>query len=90
MPKRIPISAAKRIAEELGLKQIILTAWDGELMHVVTYGKTIADCEQAAIGGNFVKKALGYPEEDCKTMPSRWKAKKIHNKSDEDIKRLGL
>lgn len=90
MPKRIPIAVAKRLAEELGLKQVILTAWDGELMHVVTYGTTLADCEQAAIGGNFIKKALGYPPEDCRTMPARYKAKKIHNRSDKEVKDLGL
>lgn len=76
MPKRIPISAAERIATEHDCQQVILVAWDGELTHVVTYGKTVEDCDQAAQGGDFVKKALGWPESLRGDLPSRvqkWK-----------------
>lgn len=39
--------------------------------HVVTYGKTIEDCDQAAQGGNLLKKTLGWPENLCNAQPSR-------------------
>lgn len=71
MPKRIPISAAKKLAQEFDLKQVILTAWDGERTHVVTYGKSLEECKQAAQGGNLIKKVLGFPEEMCADMPTR-------------------
>jgi hypothetical protein len=71
--KRIPISVAKEISEKYGQTQVILVTWDKEnnMQHVVTYGKTIKDCEEAANGGNFVKKALGWPEEQCQAKPQR-------------------
>lgn len=53
MPKRIPISTAKLIAEKHNLKQVLLIGYDGELVHVVTYGKTKADCEAAAKAQDF-------------------------------------
>jgi len=80
MPKRIPIKAAKDIAQEYNLKQVILCAWDGELTHIVTYGKTLEDCDQAAQGGNKIKKFLGWSEELCEAEPSRVKKlKKLKN-----------
>lgn len=71
MPDRIPISAARTIAGDHGCRQVIIVAWDGKKTHVVTYGKTVKECEQAASGGNFVKKALGWPESLCNSEPSR-------------------
>jgi hypothetical protein len=53
MPKRIPIATAKMIAEKHNLKQVLLIGYDGELVHVVTYGKTKADCEAAAKAQDF-------------------------------------
>lgn len=53
MTKRIPIVAAKRIAEQFDLKQCLLIGWDGENTHVVTYGKTKADCDAAAQAQDF-------------------------------------
>lgn len=53
MPKRIPISTAKLIAEKHDLKQVLLIGYDGELVHVVTYGKTKADCKAAAKAQDF-------------------------------------
>jgi hypothetical protein len=44
MPKRIPIKAANNIAQEYNCTQVLLLAFDGELTHCVTYGKTKADC----------------------------------------------
>lgn len=34
---------------------------------------TIEDCDQAALGGNLVKRALGWPNEMCDEKPSRVK-----------------
>lgn len=71
MPQRIPISAARRVAEDHCCRQVILVAWDGELVHVVTYGKSTADADQAAQGGNAIKKSLGWPDALCASEPSR-------------------
>ena len=53
MPKRVPISAAKRVAEEQGFRQVVIVGYDGERVHVVTYGKTKADCKSAAQAQDF-------------------------------------
>jgi len=58
MPKRVPITAAKRVAEEQNLKQVVLLAYDGERVHVVTYGITKADCSRAAMSGAWIMRAL--------------------------------
>lgn len=50
---RIPVAAAKKVADEFGLRQCLLIGWDGEQVHVVTYGKTKADCEAAAKAQEF-------------------------------------
>jgi hypothetical protein len=39
--------------------------------HVTTYGQTVAQCEDAAKAGNFLKKALGWPAEQCEAKPAR-------------------
>ncbi len=53
MVDRIPISAAKTVAEKYGLSQVILLGYDGEKAHVVTYGKTKKDCASAAKAQDF-------------------------------------
>lgn len=68
--KRIPIKEAERIAARLGLQQVILCAWDGTRTHIVTYGRSREDCAQAALGGNRIKEALGWPK-DLQAEPSR-------------------
>lgn len=76
MVKRIPISDAKAIAKQRNCKQVIIAAFDDDgVTHIVTYGRTLVDCEQAAIGGNFIKKALGWPDELCHAVPARIKRK---------------
>lgn len=73
-PKRIPITAAKRIAEQYLQDQVILITFDKTtgLTHVVTYGKTKEDCDQAAQGGNKLKREfLKWPEELCNARPRR-------------------
>lgn len=71
--KKIPILAASSIGKGLGYTQVIITAFDKEtgITSVTTWGKSTEDCEQAAIGGNFVKKALGWPPEKCNDKASR-------------------
>lgn len=53
MPKRIPISTAKAVAQQHNLKQVLLIGYDGERVHVVTYGETKDDCEKAAKAQDF-------------------------------------
>lgn len=52
-PGRIPVSAARDVVEQHGLTQCLLIGWDGQQVHVVTYGKTKADCEAAAKAQDF-------------------------------------
>lgn len=62
--KSIPISAAKRIADEYGYDQVIVIARKvgqdplphGE--HVTTYGITKVHCVVAAKVGNFIKYSI--------------------------------
>ena len=62
--KRIPITAAKRIADEYGYDQVVIYARNhtdhtgGE--HMTTYGKTKADCSVAAKMGDVLKKFMGW------------------------------
>lgn len=53
MSKRIPIATAKAVAEKHNLAQVLLIGWDGAHAHVVTYGRTKADCEAAAKAQDF-------------------------------------
>jgi hypothetical protein len=71
MSTRIPIADAKTLAAKHSLKQVIILAWDGDKTHVVTYGVTLADCAQAAEGGNRMKRVMGWPEDMCAAVPAR-------------------
>lgn len=73
MPKRLPINDLRELANKRDLRQVILMAWDGERTHVVTYGRSVEDCNQAAIGGNKLKEAMNWPKELCDAEPSRVK-----------------
>jgi hypothetical protein len=73
---RIPITAAKAIADKFDQRQVIIVTWDGATTHVVTYGRTVAECEQAARGGNKVKAALGWPPKECTAVPARSRKKR--------------
>ena len=72
---RLPIFAAQRIADDYGQDQVIVVTFDktSGLTHVVTYGRSLEECEQAAIGGNKVKAALGWPESLRHAEPARVK-----------------
>lgn len=73
--KEVPILTAKQIAEECDKDQVIIIAWDAAYgrTHVTTFGKTKEDSARAAEGGNFVKEALGWPNELCHDAPGWWK-----------------
>lgn len=49
----IPVATARDVAKKHDLTQVLLIGFDGELVHVVTYGKTKADCEAAAKAQDF-------------------------------------
>jgi len=70
MIRRLPIKAIKDLAKQYDLEQVILFGWDGECSHCVTYGRTVVDCDQAAQGGNKIKKMLGWPDRTM-AVPSR-------------------
>lgn len=76
--KKIPITKAKEIAQ-LGYDEVIIVGCNYETgtQHVTTYGNSQLACENAAIGGNAVKKLLNWPDEMCKAKPTRqWKREK--------------
>jgi hypothetical protein len=79
MPNRIPIKAAQEVARGYNCRQVILLAWDGVLTHVVTYCVNQEECDQAAEGGNRIKRSLGWPESLCNAEPSRVKKLKDEN-----------
>jgi len=62
--KRIPITAAKRIAEEYGYDQVLIYARkvgespDPHGEHVTTYGVNRVHCSAMAKIGNYLKKVM--------------------------------
>lgn len=50
---------------------------------MTTYGKTVDDCAQAAIGGNKVKAALNWPPAECAAVPARAARRKKRRETDE-------
>lgn len=62
MPKRIPVKALRAFSKEQGLTHAILFACDGERQHIVTYGKNVEQCSQAADFGNKMKRVMKWPE----------------------------
>jgi hypothetical protein len=85
MASRIPISAAKRIAQEYGVDQVVILGrcpesepgkGDGS-EHVTTYGRTIVHCEIAAAMGNKLKQILGWPPDMCNAKPARVRRKEV-------------
>lgn len=66
----IPIHSAKRFARAHNLTQVIILGWDGTDTHIVSYGETLDDCDQAAIGANKLKDFFSWPE-NLRAEPSR-------------------
>ncbi len=77
-PKSIPIARAKEIAQSMGYDELIIVGvhYQTGTQSVATYGITKAACENAAKGGNAVKKLLNWPEEKCHAVPNRLKKDK--------------
>jgi hypothetical protein len=76
--KKIPIKAAKDIAQQYNKDQVIIVTFDNStgMTNVVTYGKSKQDSVHAAQGGNKIKKEiLKWPEEKCLDVPARSKWK---------------
>ena len=75
--KRIPIEAAKRIANDYECPEVVIFAYDPESgdQHVTTYGKNYEQCVDACRAGNYLKKHLGWPEELCSSKPARQRRK---------------
>lgn len=69
---RIPIQTLKDLAKIYDLSHLILFAHHPESKddHIVTYGKSVEDCSQAADFGNLIKDLLGWPE-SLHAQPSR-------------------
>jgi len=63
--KDIPISAAKKIAEQFDYDQVVIIARKvGQGEHVTTYGVDKANCDVAARIGDFLKyKVMGWIKE---------------------------
>jgi hypothetical protein len=81
--KRIPIRAAKSIAKEFNQRQVILLTWDGERSHLVSYGATVEDCDQAAMGAKKVMDALGWEGKAPEPSRVRKLQKEIEKLKDE-------
>jgi hypothetical protein len=72
---RLPIAAAKRLAADYSLRQVILIGLNSgdDTAHVVTFGKSVDDCRLAAESGNNLKRHMGWPEHLCSGVPARIK-----------------
>lgn len=64
--EEIPISAAKRIADNYGFDQIIIIGRKVDSHeHVTTYGVDKENCRAAAMAGDYLKyKVMGWPREE--------------------------
>ncbi len=73
--KNIPIKAGKDFLEKYEKDQVIILTWHKEsnTTTVTTYGKTKKDCDQAALGGNVIKKGLGWGNENSRDGTSKVK-----------------
>jgi hypothetical protein len=73
--KNIPIAAAKRISTDYEYPEVVIFAYDPESgdQHVTTFGKSLEQCKDAARAGNYLKKALGWPDDLCHSEPARAK-----------------
>jgi hypothetical protein len=74
---KIPISLAKSISKEYTKDQVIILTWEKETntTTVTTFGRSQTDCEQAAEGGNVIKKTLGWPNHLTEDKPARQRRK---------------
>jgi len=85
----IPIDIADVVSTISGYPEIVIFGYNPVtgINHVTTFGKTIAQSLDACNAGNFLKKALGWSDEDCKARPDL--SKKCEN-CDEYVRKLAL
>ena len=69
----ITINMAKDISEKSGYDEVVIFGYNPKSgkQHITTYGVTIEQCKDAAKAGNYLKKALNWPEELCHTEPKK-------------------
>ena len=79
--KRVPIAAAKRLAQQYGYEQVVVLAINPEKSWITTYGKNREKCDEAGKYGNAIGRWLDgelslvrtdHAEEDAE----RWR--KVH------------
>ena len=78
MTKRIPIKAAKEVSLKYDWPEIVIFGYDPKtgLQHVTTFGVSVDQCVDAAKAGNYLKKSLGWPENQCQAQAARVKKEK--------------
>lgn len=62
--RKIPIAAAKRIAEEYGYDQVVIygrNCIENSHQHMTTYGRTRVLCDAAGKIGRSLQKFMGWP-----------------------------
>jgi len=74
--KRIPIKAAGAFLKEHNLQQVIIICRDAAgTDHILTYGKTKADCREAGLGGDRLKRLFRWPESTLSKYSKRIRCK---------------
>lgn len=88
--KKIPVSECKKIANDCGYDEVIVVGahYLSGTQSVATYGRSQAACENAAIGGNAIKKLLSWPEELCNAKPLRQKKREESEKKMDLLSKL--
>lgn len=77
---KIPIEELKQLSNKYNLSHVIMFGLDmDQTQYVVTYGRSVEQCAQAADFGNDLKDELGWPEE-YQIQPSRVKKLQEENK----------
>lgn len=86
--KEIPIKAAKEISCKYEFPEVIIFGYEPETgaQHVTTYGKTVKQSKDAAKAGNWLKKQLGWPEEECNAVSTKTVDDTDKNFTKEDLK----
>lgn len=74
MPNLIPPESLQKFCAQFQLSQAVLLAFDGERVHVVTWGNTPSDSDHAAEAGNALKKSFNWPNELCRDISPKVQA----------------
>lgn len=85
---KIPISKCKEVSAEYGYDEVIIVAahYQSGTQSVATYGRSQEACENAAKGGNAIKKLLNWPEDLCNAKPARQKKREKLDKLERLLK----